>query len=694
MCDIMDLQTAFAAFDRFTHADRIATGELQRRQIVEQFPLDQWPTMRLEQYALGLDRRDAPTYCRMLEFVATEFGSIGGGSAGKHIIYRHKSGEWRLAPSLLGSTVDQAWERLRGEFVTAFDAVGREAFDELDELEVLVSGQTLATKSLATYYPQHFVPIYSRTHLAAFISLLGGTPDRHATAWRANRTLRAMIAQHPDLSTLTSAEVARFLYAYFDPKAKSRVVWKIAPGENARYWPDCLAGGYIRVGWAEVGDLAQYTSDTELQRAIELQWPDRPGGSLVKARNLLALRDLEPGDRIVANRGKTHVLAIGNVSGSYYYNDDLPEYRHVVPVEWDTSLAQDLAEPQNAWVPTFAKVSEKLFAQLLNHRVRRDTAHDASSPVELPAEVSRIQDALTRKGQVILYGPPGTGKTRLALHTALAMYGGTGAADSHPLAEAISDMLGSGRVQLVTFHPSYGYEDFVEGYKPVDDSAAHGLRLRLTDGLFHNLCTSAAADPDETFLLIIDEINRGDLPRIFGELVTLLETDKRGMDVRLPISKRKFAIPKNIHIIGTMNTADRSVSHLDAAIRRRFAFVDIGPDPDIVSGSVGPLDLSTFLAALNTRVADSLDPDHQIGHAYLLTDSEPVATDEELAAAFYHDIVPLLEDYCVGRVELLRDLLGDLVDQNNGRPAQIPIADLAAALAAEFTAATGHSGDA
>lgn len=690
----MDLQTAIAAFDRSTVEDRVAAGELQRLEIIKQFPLDQWPAMRLDQYALGLDRSSAPTYCRMLEFVATEFGSIGGGSAGKHIIYRHKSGEWRLAPSLIGSSVEQAWERLRGEFVTAFDIVGREAFDELDELEVLVSGQTVATKSLAIYYPQHFLPIYSRNHLATFISVLGGTPDRHAPSWRANRTLRALLEQHPALSTMTSAEIARFLYAHFDPRTKARVVWKIAPGENARHWDDCEAGGYIRVGWDEVGDLAQYTSDTELKQAIEAQWPDRPGGSLVKARNLLALRDLEPGDRIVANRGKTHVLAIGTVSGSYYYNDDLPEYRNVVPVEWDTSLSQDLAEPQNAWVPTFAKVPEKLFAQLLNHHARRGAANVGDSPVELPAEISRIQDALVRKGQVILYGPPGTGKTRLALHTALAMHNGSGTAGNRLQAEAISDMLGSGRVQLATFHPSYGYEDFVEGYKPVDDPAAHGLRLQLTDGLFHSFCTTAAAAPHETFLLIIDEINRGDLPRIFGELVTLLETDKRGIEVHLPISKRKFAIPRNIHIIGTMNTADRSVSHLDAAIRRRFAFVDIGPDPDVVSGSVGPLDLSTFLAVLNARVADCLDQDHQLGHAYLLTDSEPVATDEELAAAFYHDIVPLLEDYCVGRVELLRELLGDLVDQNTGRPAQIPVADLATALAAEFTAATGHSVDA
>ncbi|MFI6032856.1 AAA family ATPase [Streptomyces sp. NPDC051315] len=107
------------------------------------------------------------------------------------------------------------------------------------------------------------------------------------------------------------------------------------------------------------------------------------------------------------------------------------------------------------------------------------------------------------------------------------------------------------------------------------------------------------AHPGEKFLLIIDEINRGDLPRIFGELVTLLELDKRGLPLTLPVSRRTFSVPPNVRIIGTMNTADRSISHLDAAVRRRFAFLPVGPDPDVVSGTVDPLDLAQFFESLN-----------------------------------------------------------------------------------------------
>ncbi|MBF6088890.1 AAA family ATPase [Nocardia cyriacigeorgica] len=688
----MDLQAALATFDRTAIEDRVAAGESQRRQIVERFPRGEWPQMRLDQYALGAGTDGEPTYCRMLEFVATEFGSIGGGSAGKHIIYRHNSGEWRLAPPLMGLSVEEAWQRLRGEFIAAFEAVEREAFADLDDLEVLASGQALVTKSLAAYFPQHFLPIYSRTHLRSFITLLGGEPDRHAPAWRANRQLRTLVEQYSDLSALSPAEVMGFLYANFDPRAQKRAIWKVAPGENARHWPDCEAGNYICIGWDEVGDLAQYTSDTELKQALDQHRPQAAGGSLRQARELLAFRDLEPGDRIVANQGLQRVLAIGTVSGSYRYDTTRPESYHVVPVDWDTSYARELDEPQRGWLRTLVKVPESRFAIIANGSTDPSAPRSDDSP-ESPEAISQVIAALDRKGQVILHGPPGTGKTRLALHTALAATGRGQTIGTADEPRAIKEMLGSGRVELVTFHPSYGYEDFVESYKPRDDPDAHGLQLKLTDGLFHTMCTAAADADTEPFFLIIDEINRGDLPRIFGELVTLLEIDKRGLPLRLPISKRTFTVPPNLRIIGTMNTADRSVSHVDAAIRRRFAFVEIGPDPDALTGAVGPLDLAAFLTSLNTRISACLDPDHQIGHAYLLTDSEPVATDEELAAAFYHDIVPLIEDYCVSRVELLRELLGGLVDQDSGRPAQIGVPDLAAALASEFTAGSSRDLD-
>ncbi|WP_040796441.1 McrB family protein [Nocardia higoensis] len=684
-----DLRTTIAAFDRSTVAAEVAEATDLRKYVVEQFPLDEWPALPLDRYALGLGSSDTMTYCRLMEFGTRRLGSISGGSAGKHMLYRHRSGEWKRAPALLDLPVEEAWQRLRGQFVAAFDAVQREAFDELDDLDILRSGQALVTKSLATYFPEHFLPIFSSSHLRAFITALGGTPEKNVAAWRANRQLRELVARDPDLSTWDAQEVMRFLYANFDPRGHEHAIWKIAPGADARHWQECLEGGFMCVGWDEVGDLTQFASDAELKELMDELYTERPGMNADKASKLIAFRDLQPGDRIVANQGIRKVLAIGTVSDGYRFDDTRRKSKHLIPVDWDTSYAQELSEPNGAWRTTFAKVPRTLFAKLT---AARPAGPEEQTESALPEEVSRALAILEHKPQLILHGPPGTGKTRLALDIALALHSNSIAEGSSRNA-AVARLIDSGRVRLVTFHPSYSYEDFVEGFKPAQDSSGSGLRLQLADGVFHTLCTAAADAPESTFLLIIDEINRGDLPRIFGELVTLLEADKRGLPLTLPISTRRFEVPPNIRIIGTMNTADRSVSHLDAAIRRRFAFVSVDPDPDAVSGQIGPLELSSLLTSMNERIDRVLDSDHRIGHAYLLRDDEPVATEDELWSAFYHDIVPLLVDYCVGRVDLLRQILGALVDSESGRPVHFAAADLPAALAAEYTAGT-HDSDA
>ncbi|MGW9492984.1 AAA family ATPase [Streptomyces prasinus] len=695
MADELDLRAISAEFDRSTVVEAETAAENERKQVLSQFPLEEWPTLPLSRYALGqpTPSTSGPTYCRLMEFGTPSLGSIKGGSAAKHIMYHHNSGEWRLAAPLRGMEPQEAWRELRGQFVRAFEAVAAGDFEAVDDLELLRFGPALVTKSLATYFPEHFLPIYAGEHLRRYIALLGGSAQTDAPAWRSNRRLLEIVRSRTEFDGWSGQEVMRFLYLKFDPRPRQHTIWKIAPGERGRLWDECRDGAVIRVGWDELGDLGQYQSDTELKQALDVHWPRSSGGSLTLARRLLAFRDLEAGDRIVANRGTDEVLATGTVSGSYRFEADHSEYRHVVPVTWDVSHARKLVEPQHGWRSTFAKVDAALFARLSADPAApgADSAEpNAGGPVVLPEDVEGVLEALERKGQVILYGPPGTGKTRLALSTALALAGRTEALGFPPdrRAAAQADMLRNGRIRMVTFHPSYGYEDFVEGFKPDVSATGPGLTLALTDGMFHALCTRASACPDEQFLLIIDEINRGDLPRIFGELVTLLELDKRGLPVALSVSGRTFSVPSNVRIIGTMNTADRSISHLDAAVRRRFAFLPVVPDPDAVSGTVGPLDLAQFFESLNTRIARHLDTDHQIGHAYLLRDGEPIATEEDLAAAFHHEVIPLLEDYCLGRADLLHRILGGLVDADTGRPALMSPQDLAAALASEFTSGT------
>lgn len=248
---------------------------------------------------------------------------------------------------------------------------------------------------------------------------------------------------------------------------------------------------------------------------------------------------------------------------------------------------------------------------------------------------------LRRRRNLILQGPPGTGKTFLARRLAWLELGATDAA----------------RVELVQFHPSYSYEDFVQGFRP----DAQGV-FRLQDGILPDFCRRAAQDPERPYFLLIDELNRGNLSRIFGELLLLLEADKRGPThaVRLPYSPAdspRFFVPENVFIIGTMNLADRSLAPLDYALRRRFAFVEMTPEfglplQEFLAARGVPAAvvqrLTQRLTALNQTITDDPDlgPEFRLSHSYFcLPPTDPTTADDWLTLILAQEIAPLLDDY-------------------------------------------------
>jgi len=250
-----------AAFDREAAADAAARAEVERLGVVEQFPLKIWAELPLEQYALGPTAYRNPSYsfCRLMEYGTNTIGSIRGGSAAKHILYQHRSGEWRIVPTALrGLGVHEAWEKVRAEFEAAFDAAAGGRYELIDELESLSYGQALTTKALAVYFPGEFLPIFSASHVRHFTALLGGRPHQQSSGvrtWRANRELLELVRQVPEFGGWLPHEVMEFLYTFHDPRPKDRVIWKIAPGERAALWDDCLTNRRIRIGWDEVGSL-------------------------------------------------------------------------------------------------------------------------------------------------------------------------------------------------------------------------------------------------------------------------------------------------------------------------------------------------------------------------------------------------------------------------------------------------------
>jgi 5-methylcytosine-specific restriction protein B len=819
------VEAALATYDREKYRAEVEEAESLRRQVWDLFPLSDWPGMPLERYALGQpDHRE--TFSRWMEFKTIPLGSIKGGAAGKHIIYKHKDKPgWHFPRQYCDER--EAWEAVRTAFVEAFGKAGDGEWGEIDAIEPLRWGSALKVKALHTYFPDGVLPVYGWNDLKHFLGLLGlpEASDRSYDVVRLNRALLAALRERPDFDGWSNVEIMRFLYDWANPHEAPRVV-KIAPGEEAKYWGDCLAGGYVCVGWDEVGDLREFESKEAFRARFEQEFADRyynENASVTtrKANEVWTLMELEPGDLVVANKGISKVLAVGEVvEPGYEWSVEREEYRHLVRVKWDTSYEQQI-EPQKSWgVKTVADVPANLLKTIMSKAGGGHTLESLKVGSKTPVEPRYLEmaSALERKGQLILYGPPGTGKTyaarRFAVWWLLREGRSEEAADvladaerfareeralstmqvsrrvwfmvaqpkrwsweqlfdegrvefeygllqrNYPLVQpgdlvigyhsgpemrvkaiakvtrgfesrdgaeptielapvakvaagltfadlqadrvlAASEPIrfnvrgtlfaltaeegdhllgllsdrdpsfrvpeegtaaaGIGAITLLSFHPSYSYEDFIEGFRPVDTGSGN-LVLRLEDGVFKRVCREAQANPKRKYLLLIDEINRANLAQVFGETITLLEKDKRGMAVTLPQSKESFAVPPNVYILGTMNTADRSIKLLDAALRRRFAFIELMPDTEILRGAgVGALMLDEFLEELNRRVAKTEGREKQIGHSFLLEGGSPVADADEFARRFRQEILPLLQEYCYEDYGALAGYIGEKI---------------------------------
>ncbi|MDG0973345.1 MAG: AAA family ATPase [Crocinitomicaceae bacterium] len=217
------------------------------------------------------------------------------------------------------------------------------------------------------------------------------------------------------------------------------------------------------------------------------------------------------------------------------------------------------------------------------------------------------------------------------------------------------------RYVFTTFHQSYSYEDFIEGIKPImsEEEVIGSVGYGIENGIFKDLCERASRDSDNQYAIFIDEINRGNVSAIFGELITLIEVDKRKngknpMSVTLPYSKKLFSVPSNVDIIGTMNTADRSVEALDTALRRRFTFEEMLPNPSLLKEQIDGISLEKLLTTINERIEVLVDRDHTIGHAYFME----VKSIDTLRNVFANKVIPLLQEYFYGDYAKMEMVIG------------------------------------
>jgi 5-methylcytosine-specific restriction protein B len=496
------------------------------------------------------------------EFAGYRFGGIGGGSAMKYGIYQRQSdGEWMggspikphvLSPEeAIAKARQQRDELLAGENVLAAldeSDTSDEAYAHLqgamERAAPELSGDGWAHKYWFLIRPDRLddfhSPRYQRFHLIKLLQMppdglgiLDGTAPRFVCAGRFIATARRLGVTVTALDeVLNQRHRTGMLHRY----------WRVDTTEGSTgdsQWPVMRDGGFISIGWRDqIPDMSNQigqdraAAKRQMRDWLLRRWPTNPGVATRKAGEILNFMDgIAENDLVVACEGQ-NVLGVGRVSGPYEYDGNLT-FPHTRRVEW--LLLEPWQMPQSEGPRTTVFELGRSAANLLELEKRlfhrdmtalRPPETDSLPPLDRLA--ARIDGILRRKGQAVLYGPPGTGKTYHALIVAKELAARYAFRKSFT---ALSDLEReqvegpAGLVRIATFHPGYSYEDFIEGLRPRTVNGQMVFEPR--EGVFKRLCTDAGSKPDRHFFLVVDEINRGDVPRIFGELITVIEQDKR-----------------------------------------------------------------------------------------------------------------------------------------------------------------------
>lgn len=440
--------------------------------------------------------------------------------------------------------------------------------------------------------------------------------------------------------------------------------WLYAPGEGSCMWDEFYTSGIMAIGWGEIGDLSTFDSKDAMKIKMREVIDESLSYKNAAHATWQFANEMKIGDIVFVKKGMHQIIGRGVVMSDYEYDDTRDdEYKNIRQVDWTHN--GEWPHPGQAVMKTLTDITSYTdYVEKLNSLFEDETEEDAEdvektyppytkedflSEVFMPEEeYEKLSGILRIKKNIILQGAPGVGKTFAAKRIAFSMMG-------------VKDVE---RVMMVQFHQSYSYEDFIMGFRPSTDG------FELKRGAFYNFCKKAEIDGDNDYFFIIDEINRGNLSKIFGELFMLIENDKRGVSLQLLYSDEKFSVPKNIYIIGMMNTADRSLAMLDYALRRRFAFFEIKPGftTDGFREYRMSLENEKFdkliacVESLNNVISndESLGDGFCIGHSYFCNLLPDTIDDQVLSGIVEYELIPLLKEYWFDEPTKVKDWSSNL----------------------------------
>ena len=629
------------------------------------------------------DKGNKLNLCYVLEMdkdMREIFGSIAGGAAYKFGLFFHKKTQsWTCGSpakpvKLTENEAIQKAEEIRNdlvagaEIISSFGPLNSTAdYEQLYKQLEHISGINTVwrMKYYQMLFPILFAPFYGQDIQLDVLHFLNQTPSeipfirmRQIALFSKKCNIPGIVFGHiwgrstnhnnksndSETNTLSDKKhkLHYWMYTVFDDTS----------------WMECQQKEIMVLGMDDIGDYSQYDSKESLRQELISTYDNstsRKNQALMawNFANKLAINDV-----IFAKRSNT-LVGKGIVTGDYIFDDSRQEYKNIRTVKWlqigewehpGKSVAKRLTD-----ITPYTDYIEKLITiftpdELDDVDTQPEVDYPEYSSADFLSDVymseqdyETLVNVLKMKKNIILQGAPGVGKTFTAKRLAYSIIGA-----KNP-----------DRVQMIQFHQSYSYEDFIEGYRPTENG------FTIKKGSFYKFCKLAEDDDENDYFFIIDEINRGNLSKIFGELFMLIEKDKRGIELQLLYSDENFSVPPNVYIIGMMNTADRSLAMLDYALRRRFSFFTMKPGFNTIGfqtyqdslKSDAFKKLISCIKQLNSKIAAdiSLGEGFCIGHSYFCGLTAKTATVRTLTSIIEYELIPLLKEYWFDEPEKIID---------------------------------------